>query len=93
MGVIFKIGERKDFPPVPEHFPTCGSWIPTTNTYNDAVAQSLASQTLSNNITQMEKLESVGSGMKSTAISPKPFIRHYGWILFSCIVIITQYQE
>ena len=28
MGLIFKIGEHSDFPPVPKGFPTCGNWIP-----------------------------------------------------------------
>lgn len=28
MGVIFKVGEHEDFPPVPEGFPACGNWIP-----------------------------------------------------------------
>lgn len=27
MGVIFEIGVRKDLPPIPEGFPTCGNWI------------------------------------------------------------------
>ena len=27
MGVIFKIGEHEDYPPVPENFPTCGDWF------------------------------------------------------------------
>ncbi|EFX81872.1 hypothetical protein DAPPUDRAFT_49503, partial [Daphnia pulex] len=29
MGVIFKIGEHKDFPPIPDNFPTCGDWFPS----------------------------------------------------------------
>lgn len=28
MGLIFKVGEHKDFPPVPKNFPKCGSWVP-----------------------------------------------------------------
>ena len=29
MGVIFKVGDYNDFPPVPSNFPTCGDWIPS----------------------------------------------------------------
>jgi hypothetical protein len=29
MGVIFKIGEHQDFPPIPDNFPTCGDWFPS----------------------------------------------------------------
>lgn len=28
MGLIFKVGEHEDFPPIPENFPKCGSWLP-----------------------------------------------------------------
>ena len=28
MGLIFKVGEHSDFPPVPKSFPTCGNWLP-----------------------------------------------------------------
>lgn len=28
MGLIFKVGEHDDLPPVPENFPKCGSWLP-----------------------------------------------------------------
>ena len=28
MGLIFKVGEHTDFPPVPKNFPKCGSWVP-----------------------------------------------------------------
>ena len=27
MGLIFKVGEQEDFPPVPRNFPTCGPWL------------------------------------------------------------------
>lgn len=27
MGLIFKVGEHQDFPPIPKNFPTCGSWL------------------------------------------------------------------
>lgn len=29
MGVILKVGEHADFPPIPQQFPTCGDWIPS----------------------------------------------------------------
>ncbi len=28
MGLIFKVGEHTDFPPIPRYFPTCGTWNP-----------------------------------------------------------------
>lgn len=28
MGLVFKVGEHHDFPPVPNNFPKCGSWLP-----------------------------------------------------------------
>lgn len=28
MGLIFKIGEDHDLPPIPPNFPKCGSWLP-----------------------------------------------------------------
>lgn len=28
MGLIFKVGEHEDFPPTPDNFPKCGSWLP-----------------------------------------------------------------
>ncbi len=34
MGVIFKIGEHADFPPLPENFPTCGDWASSPKTNN-----------------------------------------------------------
>ena len=27
MGLIFRIGEAEDIPPVPKNFPTCGNWF------------------------------------------------------------------
>ena len=28
MGLVFKVGEEHDFPPIPELFPTCGNYLP-----------------------------------------------------------------
>ncbi|KAF6203748.1 hypothetical protein GE061_002082 [Apolygus lucorum] len=27
LDILFKVGETSDLPPVPEHFPKCGSWV------------------------------------------------------------------
>ena len=28
MGLVFKVGQQSMFPPVPDNFPRCGSWLP-----------------------------------------------------------------
>lgn len=27
MGLIFKVGDHEELPPIPENFPTCGNWL------------------------------------------------------------------
>ena len=31
MGVVLQVGEPSDVPPVPKHFPRCGSWSPVSD--------------------------------------------------------------
>lgn len=44
MGVIFKIGNDGHLPPVPETFPTCGSWFSSTKSIvNSTISKDLVS--------------------------------------------------
>lgn len=40
MGLIFKVGEHHDFPPVPKNFPKCGSWLPPIEEEKDTEVSS-----------------------------------------------------
>ena len=54
MGLIFKVGEEHDFPPVPKDFPKCGSWLPPMdeddNENDISLENSVSIQGLPNNI-------------------------------------------
>lgn len=90
MGVVLKVGEPKDLPPVPEDFPTCGTWIPKKTEHISTSKPTTAVKPSSNPtvtpIVQTEKLLSGGdSAMKSKAL---PQFHHNFWIVFWCIAFI-----
>lgn len=48
MSLIFKVGEDKEMPPVPNNFPKCGDWKPTNDENNET--STIPTITKSNNI-------------------------------------------
>lgn len=59
MGLIFKVGEHHDFPPVPENFPKCGSWLPPAD--DDEGESIIVIQNLPYNVTGRDEASKVES--------------------------------
>lgn len=59
MGLVFKVGEHSDFPPVPKNFPTCGDWLPPIEEKEIIVVQLQNKEDHSLNTAQSDSLNMI----------------------------------
>lgn len=69
MGLVFKVGEHSDFPPVPKNFPTCGDWLPPIEEKEIIVVQLQNKEDQSLNTAQSDSLIKDNSSLFTTSNS------------------------